>query len=92
MPSVRLRDGFDVRIDRKTRWGNKFIIGRDGTREEVIEKHRVWLWREIRAGRVTLAELAELHEKRLGCHCAPEACHGDTLLRAAAWAREKLKG
>jgi len=36
-------DPYDVRIDRKSRWGNPFIIGKDGTREEVIERHRVWL-------------------------------------------------
>ncbi len=24
-----------VRIDRRTRWGNPFVLGRDGTREQV---------------------------------------------------------
>ncbi|MYE58242.1 MAG: DUF1768 domain-containing protein [Alphaproteobacteria bacterium] len=73
-----------IRIDRKTPWGNPFIIGRDGTREEVIAKHRDDLWKRIHAGTVDLAELAGLHGKTLAC--APKACHGDTLAEAAAWA------
>lgn len=75
-----------IRIDRKTAWGNPFIIGRDGTREEVIAKHRDDLWKRIHAGTVDLAELAGLHGKTLACHCAPQPCHGDTLTEAAAWA------
>ena len=75
-----------VRIDRATRWGNPFVIGRDGPHAEVIEKYRAWLWREIRAGRVPLEDLAALHGRRLACWCAPEACHGDVLAAAAGWA------
>ena len=75
-----------VRIDRKTRWGNPYVLGRDGTRADVIEKYRAWLWGEIRAGRVALEDLAALADKRLACHCAPERCHGDVLAEAARWA------
>jgi hypothetical protein len=28
---------------RPTKWGNPFVIGRDGLRAEVIAKHRVWI-------------------------------------------------
>ena len=38
-----------VLIDRRTRWGNPFVIGRDGTREQVIARYRADLWRRIRA-------------------------------------------
>jgi Domain of unknown function (DUF4326) len=31
-------------VDRKSRWGNPFEIGREGTREEVIQKYRDWFW------------------------------------------------
>ena len=43
------REPFDKYIGRPMRgyrdegWGNPFKIGPDGTREEVIEKYRVWL-------------------------------------------------
>ena len=75
-----------IRIDRQTRWGNPFIIGRDGTREEVISKYRDHLWNGIRDGKIPLDELAALHGKDLACHCAPQPCHGDVLVRAASWA------
>jgi len=78
-----------VRIDRATKWGNPYVIGRDGSRAEVIAKYRARLWREIRAGRVDLDELAALHDRRLACWCAPEPCHGDVLAFAAQWAAQR---
>lgn len=56
-----------VRIDRRTKWGNPFIIGIHGTREEVIEQHRLWV----------MAALDELKGKDLGCWCHPLTCHGE---------------
>ena len=41
-----------VLIDRRTRWGNPFVVGRDGTRAQVIARYRADLWRRIRAGEV----------------------------------------
>ena len=79
-----------VRIDRRTKWGNPYRIGKHGTREEVIERYRRWLWRRIRTGEVSLEELASLHGKTLACHCAPLPCHGEVLARAAAWAASVL--
>lgn len=79
-----------VVIMRPSRWGNPFILGRDGDRDQVIEAHRVWLWGEIRAGRIALADLAALDGAALVCCCAPKPCHGDTLLAAAAWAAQHL--
>jgi len=91
MPAVNIRsDAYDVRIDRKTKWGNPFIMGRDGDRDAVCEKYRTWLWAEIRTQRIALEDLADLKDQRLGCHCAPLRCHGDTLSAAAQWAHEKL--
>ena len=92
MVAVNLKtEAYDIRIDRRTRWGNPFLIGRHGTREEVIARHRAWLWSEIRSGRILISDLAALHNKRLGCHCAPLGCHGDTLTAAAAWAYEQTR-
>ncbi len=69
------RESFDVRIDRATKWGNPFVIGRDGDRAEVIAKYREWIAEQPEL----LAALPELRGKRLGCWCAPEPCHGDVL-------------
>ena len=78
-----------VRIDRATRWGNPYVVDQHGSRAEVIAKYRVWLWREIRAGRIGPDALAALHGKRLACWCAPKPCHGDVLAAAARWAAEQ---
>jgi Domain of unknown function (DUF4326) len=59
-------------------------------RDQVIAKYRLWLWAEIKAGRIDLANLAALHGKTLGCWCAPKRCHGEVLARAAAWAAARL--
>ena len=82
--------GDAVRIDRRTRWGNPFLIGRHGSREEVIERYRVWLWDKVKGGEIPLAELAALNGKTLACHCHPLPCHGDVLAKAAAWAHARI--
>ncbi len=75
-----------VLIDRRTKWGNPWRVGRDGSRDEVIARYRADLWHRIRAGEVALEELAGLDGCWLACWCEPQPCHGDVLARAAAWA------
>jgi hypothetical protein len=67
-------------------------MGKDGTRAEVIAKHREWLWSQLKEGAITVEELAGLHGKDLACWCAPLACHAETLERAAAWAQDQIEG
>lgn len=76
-PTVGRVSKCTVRIDRQTKWGNPFIIGKDGDRAEVIRKYAAWIWSG--GGRHLLADLPELYNQVLGCHCSPEACHGDIL-------------
>ena len=66
------RSKYDVLIDRTTRWGNPFVIGRDGNRLEVISKYGEWLDTQPEL----LALLPTLRGKILGCHCSPDPCHG----------------
>ena len=35
--------GYDVYIGRPSKWGNPFVVGKDGTREEVIGKYKKWI-------------------------------------------------
>lgn len=74
------RAPYDVYVGRPSKYGNPFMIGRDGTRSEVIAKYEAWL-----ASRPDLIEAAkrELRGKVLACWCAPEACHADVLARVA---------
>jgi hypothetical protein len=57
-------------------WANPFKIGRDGTREEILQKYRQY----IQSNPLLLALLPELQGKILGCWCKPAACHGDILM------------
>ena len=63
----------------ESRWKNPFEIVRDGTRAEVIAKHRAWLCDQADL----MAALPELRGHDLVCWCAPDACHGDTLIQMA---------
>lgn len=80
------KEPYDVYIGRPSRWGNPFEIGKDGTREEVINKYRTWLMDEYYKGHIQHTELSALYGKKLGCWCSPKACHGDVLVEAAEWA------
>jgi hypothetical protein len=68
-----------IYIGRPSKWGNPFVIGRDGTREEVISKHKLYLTQN----QSLLDSLSELKGKNLVCYCKPLACHGDILLELA---------
>jgi hypothetical protein len=71
------KEHYDIDITRRGIWGNPYIIGRDGTRAEVIEKYR----QSIIGVPELMAQLGELKGKRLGCVCKPLACHGDVLVQ-----------
>lgn len=68
-----------VYVGRPSKWGNPFVIGRDGTRDDVISKYRSWVTRQASL----LGSLHELRGKNLVCWCSPEACHADVLLKLA---------
>lgn len=70
---------FDVYIGRGSKWGNPFVIGTDGTREEVISRYHDYLDTQPEL----LAAIPELVDKTLGCYCKPSACHGDLLANLA---------
>lgn len=71
----RRYEEFDVYIGRPSKWGNPFVIGKDGNREEVITKYVEWLMNQPHL----LSNICELRGKRLGCYCSPNNCHGDIL-------------
>lgn len=65
-----------VRVDRTTKWGNPFIIGKDGNRDEVIELYAQWILTQPDL----MADLPSLAGKSLLCWCAPERCHAEVLM------------
>ena len=70
-----------VYIGRGSKWGNPYVIGKDGDRAEVIEKYRVWAYQKwVEDQGYGIDWLEPLKGKDLVCFCAPQACHGDVLL------------
>lgn len=80
----------DVYIMRPGTFGNPFVLGQDGSREEVIDKFEAWLITgknfackeatELRR-KLILEKLYTLKGKNLLCCCKPLPCHGDVLLK-----------
>jgi hypothetical protein len=77
------RERHHVYIGRPSKWGNPFVVGRDGARGECIELYELW----VRENEALMAALGELRGLVLGCWCAPRACHGDVLVRLAKASR-----
>lgn len=71
------KEPYDVSIMRPSMLGNPYVIGRDGTREEVIAKFRVYFYRRIHDDIVYCQAVGELRGLKIGCCCAPMPCHGD---------------
>ena len=69
-----------VYIGRGTFMGNPFVIGRDGTRDEVCDKYEAMV-----ESRPELKSIIVdfCRGKDLVCFCAPARCHGDYILRIA---------
>ena len=83
----KYKSQYDVYIGRGSHWGNPFVIGKDGDRDQVIAKYKDLLKQRLRSGDVTRADLLALDGKKLGCFCKPKACHGDVLVDAVEWAK-----
>ncbi len=90
---INMDDPDIVYIGRGSRWGNEYSHKegtkakyRVKTREDAVEAYRQDLWKAIRAGTIKRTDLTQLLGKRLACFCAPQACHGDVLAKAAVWA------
>jgi hypothetical protein len=67
-----------VYIGRPSRFGNPFVIGKDGDREAVIMKYEKWL----RSNPSLIEDMVvNLKGKDLVCYCSPQACHGDVILK-----------
>ena len=68
------------RVDGPSPPGTLFVIGRDGTRDQVIRMYEI----HLRHSPDLIAALPELAGKRLGCFCKPLPCYGDVLLKLLA--------
>lgn len=81
------KEKYDVYIGRPSKWGNPFVIGRDGDRDEVVRKYELW----IKTQSHLMAAIPELLDKTLACWCSPQSCHGDVLVKLVEeWQKKEL--
>lgn len=73
-----------VNIMRPSPLGNPFVIGKDGDRDEVCDKHARYAEERVKRDPGFAAAVADLHGKDVLCCCAPKRCHGDDLLLLAS--------
>ena len=73
--NIHTHEGTSVYIGRGSNFGNPFVIGKDGDRDEVIEKYRAFFASRLNSPEFRQA-LEKLRGKALGCYCVPKACHG----------------
>ncbi len=77
-----------ARIDRKTPWGNIFVLEEDGDRDAVCDKYRDYIVNQPDL----IEQLASLRGKVLGCHCFPKRCHGNELVALLAEQSQAVAG
>ena len=74
----------DIRIDRRSLYGNPYRITRSCSRGMAVWKYRDWISQRPAVFDALLNEVkrlkwAGLTYVRLGCWCEPLECHGDVL-------------
>ena len=82
-----------VKVDRTTKWGNPFVVGKPGgayTAKVMDRRHAYLLYKSIVEDneKLVAAARAELRGKNLACWCPhddpyEDACHAAVLLRIA---------
>lgn len=69
-----------IYIGRGSKWGNPYVIGKDGDRNMVCQKYTNTV---MANPKIVQMVKNELKGKDLICFCAPHRCHGDFLLKLA---------
>lgn len=79
---VNIKSGeyYDIVIGRESIFGNPFVVGVHGTRDEVIDKFEEYL---LQNHELMNEVRTKLKGKILACSCSPLRCHGDVLLKYA---------
>lgn len=84
-----------VKVDRTTKWGNPFIVGKHGIQTECVADFKMMVTKRMICGSVDedtvdaqrtylTLDIKELRGKHLACWCREGApCHADILLKIA---------
>lgn len=68
-------------------FGNPFSVAKEG-RDEALRLFKTYFTARVASDSSFLALVYALRGKRLGCFCAPNACHGDVYVK---WLEENFK-
>lgn len=71
------KERFDIYIGRPSPFGNPFVIGKHGTREECIIKYKHYL---VNNKKLLDKLRAFTGNEVLGCWCYPQDCHGYAII------------
>lgn len=91
----RMRNPWDVRVDRSSPLGNPFFMKSESERDIVCDKYKAWLYKNLNTSSVQreLAVLKDVLNKygrlNLFCWCAPKRCHAEEIRK---YLLETLKG
>jgi len=66
-------------VGRPSMLGNPFVIGRDGTRKEVVAKYEDYARKRMAEDEVFRAEVLACKDEVLECFCDPAPCHAHVL-------------
>lgn len=66
-----------IPIDRRSDWGNPFVMDADGDRDTVCNSYELFFQLKLSLH----VRISELHGAVLGCWCYPNRCHGDYLIQ-----------
>ena len=73
-----------INVTRPSKYGNPFVVGRDGTAAECKEKYRILIETNIWSTPNRLDIQKDLRGKNLACWCRMDMpCHSDVLLEIA---------
>lgn len=75
------REPCDICIMRPSIYQNKYRIGIDGDRDEVLRKFNIYFQKRITTDWNYFQAVLKLLGKKIGCCCTPLPCHGDTYVK-----------
>lgn len=68
-----------IYIGRPSPFGNPYVIGQDGDRDEVLRLFRAYFYGRLDLDAVWKEKVEALKGRTLSCFCKPQACHGDII-------------
>lgn len=77
----KYKDKYEQYGGRGSMFGNPFVIGVDGTRDEVCDMYEDYFLKRVEQDVEFRASVLELVGKTVGCFCVPKRCHLETIKR-----------